>query len=185
MPRRPSRCYRYFGTPPYTRKEYIKGVPPPKIQIYDMGARNKKFPIYLTLISLEQGNITHNALEASRMAANRYLQKKLSSEGYHLRIRAHPHHVLRENKMMAFAGADRLQEGMRKAFGKPIGTAARVFFGSPIVTIGVNEDGVQVAVDALKRVAMKIPMRTKIVIELSPETITKKLGYPLINEIKL
>ncbi|MHA1471382.1 MAG: ribosomal protein L16 [Candidatus Asgardarchaeia archaeon] len=72
MPRRPSRCYRYFDTPPYTRKEYIRGVPQPKIQIFDMGSKNKEFPIYLTLVYLEQGNITHNALEALRIAANRF-----------------------------------------------------------------------------------------------------------------
>jgi len=184
MPRRPSRCYRYFDTPPYTRKEYIRGVPQPKIQIFDMGSKNKEFPIYLTLVSLEQGNITHNALEALRIAANRYLSKKLSAEGYHLRIRAHPHHILRENKMMAFAGADRLQEGMRKAFGKPFGMAARVFFGSPIVTIGVNEDGISIALEALRRVSMKVPMKTRIVIEKAPEHIIKKIGFPLISEFK-
>ncbi|MEM4476562.1 MAG: 50S ribosomal protein L16, partial [Desulfurococcaceae archaeon] len=31
MPLRPGRCYRHFSGPPYTRKEYIPGAPPPKI----------------------------------------------------------------------------------------------------------------------------------------------------------
>merc|ERR1712141_532775 len=34
-----------------------------------------------------------------------------------LRIRVHPFHVLRINKMLSCAGADRLQTGMRGAFG--------------------------------------------------------------------
>ena len=38
----------------------------------------------------------------------------------------YPHHVLRENKQATGAGADRVSQGMRCAFGKNVGTAARV-----------------------------------------------------------
>ncbi|MEM2235096.1 MAG: 50S ribosomal protein L16, partial [Desulfurococcaceae archaeon] len=37
MPLRPGRCYRHFSGPPYTRKEYIPGAPPPKITKFTMG----------------------------------------------------------------------------------------------------------------------------------------------------
>jgi large subunit ribosomal protein L10e len=47
-----------------------------------------------------------------------------------MRIRVHPYHVLRINKMLSCAGADRLQAGMRGAFGKPYGLCARVSISS-------------------------------------------------------
>jgi hypothetical protein len=50
-------------------------------------------------------------------------------EAFHLRVRVHPFHVLRINKMLSCAGADRLQTGMRGAFGKPFATCARVQIG--------------------------------------------------------
>jgi len=184
MPRRPAKCYRYQTRPPYTRKEYIKGAPDPKIRIYDMGAKNKVFPIYLTLCSLEKGQVSHNALEAARMSVNRFLTKMLTRERYHLRIRAHPHHVIRENRMMAFAGADRLQDGMRKAFGKPSGRAARVDLGSPLVTVGVYEDSVKTALEALRRAAMKFPIKSRVFVEKAPEEIVKRLGLSWISEVK-
>ena len=40
---------------------------------------------------------------------------------------------MRENKMIATAGADRLQEGMRKAFGKPIGSRRVVDIGTVVL----------------------------------------------------
>ena len=44
--------------------------------------------------------------------------KTAGKEAFHLRVRAHPYHVVRINKMLSCAGADRLQTGMRGAFGK-------------------------------------------------------------------
>lgn len=43
-----------------------------------------------------------------------------------MRVRVHPFHVIRINKMLSCAGADRLQQGMRGAWGKPYGSVARV-----------------------------------------------------------
>ncbi|MFC7029415.1 hypothetical protein ACFQH8_22010 [Halomicroarcula sp. GCM10025710] len=39
-------------------------------------------------------------------------------------LRKFPHQVLRENKQATGAGADRVSDGMRQAFGKIVGTAA-------------------------------------------------------------
>jgi large subunit ribosomal protein L10e len=55
--------------------------------------------------------------------------KKVGKEGFHLRCRVHPWHVTRINKMLSCAGADRLQTGMRHAFGKSNGKVARVVIG--------------------------------------------------------
>jgi len=61
------------------------------------------------LICLEKQNITSEALEAARIAANKWLVKTIGKDGYHMRVRTHPWHVLRINKMLSCAGADRLQ----------------------------------------------------------------------------
>jgi large subunit ribosomal protein L10e len=55
--------------------------------------------------------------------------KKAGKDNFHLRCRVHPWHVLRINKMLSCAGADRLQSGMRGAYGKPLGKSARVNIG--------------------------------------------------------
>ena len=54
---------------------------------------------------------------------------------FYLRVRVHPFHVLRINKMLSCAGADRLQTGMRGAFGKAHGTAARVKIGQILISV--------------------------------------------------
>ena len=72
--------------------------------------------------------------------------------------------------MMAFAGADRLQDGMRLAFGKPIGTAARVTSGQTIILIRTKPEYIERAKRALKVASSKISVPTKIVIEyLTPQ----------------
>ncbi|MHA1594219.1 MAG: 50S ribosomal protein L16 [Candidatus Baldrarchaeia archaeon] len=164
MPERPARCYRRIDRPPYTRREYIKGFPPPKIRIFTMGSFDGEPVIEAKLIALEDVQIRHNALEAARVAANKYLSKIVGDKNYWLRIVPYPHHILRENKMMAFAGADRLQEGMRKAFGKPIGTAARVRKGQEIIIVKMGVDNEAAAKEALRRAASKLPTPCKIVI---------------------
>lgn len=60
--------------------------------------------------------------------------KTAGKEAFHLRVRAHPYHVVRINKMLSCAGADRLQTGMRGAFGKPNGLVARVNIGQIILS---------------------------------------------------
>ena len=61
--------------------------------------------------SWEQEQITSEALEAARIAANKYMVKNAGKDTFHLRVRVHPFHVLRINKMLSCAGADRLQVG--------------------------------------------------------------------------
>jgi large subunit ribosomal protein L10e len=65
--------------------------------------------------------------------------KNAGKETFHLRVRVHPFHVLRINKMLSCAGADRLQQGMRGAFGKPQGTCARVSIGQILMSLRVKE----------------------------------------------
>jgi len=67
--------------------------------------------------------------------------------------------------MIFGAHADRLQDGMRKSFGKPVGRAARVEPGQVLVEAFVNEDGIDTAKLAMKRGEDKLPTTCKIVME--------------------
>lgn len=156
--------YRAVKGQPYTRKEFVKGFPPPKITKFTMGDTKAKFEFEVKLIATEKAQVRHNALEAARVAANRLLMDKLVNN-YRLQVRPYPHVILRENKMIFGAHADRLQDGMRRAFGKPIGTAARVEPNQAIMTVNVNADGIEVAKEALKRGSAKLPIPCRIVVE--------------------
>lgn len=165
MGRRPARCYRVCGSKPYPKSRYCRGVPDPKIRIYDVGnkkANAETFPCSVDMVSDEVEQISSEALEAARIACNKYMIKMAGKDLFHLRVRVHPFHVIRINKMLSCAGADRLQTGMRGAFGKPIGTTARVKIGSVLMSIRCREDKKQVAVEALRRAKMKFPGRQKI-----------------------
>lgn len=165
MGKRPARCYTRSGGPAYTRtqgrrnKGYIRGIPGSKIVMFDMGNKKGKFDLEVHMVAEEDVTIRHMALEAGRQAINRKLQKVVGRQDYHLTLRVHPHHVLRENKMMAFAGADRMQDGMRKSFGKPSDRAARVKAGQELFTARVNAKHYDAALDALKAAAAKMPCR--------------------------
>lgn len=85
-------------------------------------------------------------------------------------VRSYPHIVLRENKMIATAGADRLQEGMRKAFGKPIGVAARVDIGTTVLELYVKASDLALGKSAMHAAKAKLPMLTDIKVEeLKPQ----------------
>lgn len=159
-----ARNYRKVKGQPYTRKKYIRGSPPPKITKFTMGDPTGEFEYQVYLVARKEAQIRHNALEAARIASNRVLSGELGEE-YCLRILPYPHTVLRENKMIFGAHADRLQDGMRKAFGKPIGTAARVKPNQMIIMANVNENGLEAAREALRRGGAKLPMSSRIVIE--------------------
>jgi large subunit ribosomal protein L10e len=157
MARRPARCYTKIAGPPYTRKKYVRSIPGLKITSFEAGNKSAKFPVTISLFSKEACQIRHVALDATRMMTNRHMQRKAGPENFHFIIRIYPHHILRENKMMAFAGADRLQDGMRRAFGKPMDIAARVRANQPLVTIHTHPQFIDLAKRALKVGGDKLP----------------------------
>jgi len=159
-----ARNYRAVKGQPYTRKKFMRGFPPPKITKFTMGDTRSEFQYKVNLTTLKEAQIRHNALEAARVAANRCLSNKLTND-YCLRVLPYPHNILRENKMIFGAHADRLQDGMKRAFGKPIGTAARVRPGQTIIMVDVNAEGTEVAKEALKLGSAKLPIPCRIVVE--------------------
>jgi len=167
MGRRPARCYRYWGGKPFPKSRYNRGVPDARIRIYDAGKKRadvEEFPFCVHLVSLEKEQISSEAMEAARVAANKYLIKKCGKEGFHLRCRVHPWHVIRINKMLSCAGADRLQTGMRNAFGKPTGKVARVKINQILYSVRLAEKNVPHAVEAFRRGKFKFPGRQKVVV---------------------
>jgi len=156
--------FREIKGSPYTRRKYMGGVPGSKIVKFTMGDPTGEFDYAVELINLMDAQIRHNALEAARIAANRLLELRLGREGFKLKIIPYPHHVLREHKRINVAQADRFQEGMSRAYGKPVGTAARVRRGAPIIIAEVDEGGLEVAKEALKRASDKFPVTSRITI---------------------
>lgn len=172
MVRKPARMYRDIKGRAYTRREYMGGIPGSRITQFDLGYIKGEFPITVSLQSVEACQIRHNALEAARIAANKYIQKKAGNLGYHLKIKVFPHQVLRENKQATGAGADRVSEGMRRAFGKAVGTAARIQANQNIISIRVDKQNFKHAKDALRRASMKLPTSCRIVIERGTELVS-------------
>ncbi len=148
---------------PYTRKSrktsenYVKASPNNHIVKFDMGNPNEDFPVRVTLKTKDELQIRHNALEAGRKSANKLLEETLGTDNYRMRLRVYPHHILRENPMATGAGADRMSEGMTRAFGKPVGLAAQVDEGQLIIEAMVREKDKELAKKALKRFSHKIP----------------------------
>ncbi|MEM3403553.1 MAG: 50S ribosomal protein L16 [Nitrososphaeria archaeon] len=153
--------YRHSAGMPYTRKKYVGGSPQPKVAKFSLGKASGDYDLELQLISASKVQVRHNALEAARVAANKKLQD-LGESNYYLLLKVYPHVILRENKMIATAGADRLQEGMRRAFGKPVGLAARVDIGNIIMIVRVKSADRERAKEALKVASSKLPMETRI-----------------------
>jgi large subunit ribosomal protein L10e len=149
---------------PLTSKAFAPGAPNPKIARFSTGQASGDYDYLVQLLSTEKVQIRHNALEAARVAANKKLVP-IGENSYFLRVKVYPHVILRENKMIATAGADRLQEGMRKAWGKPIGLAARVDSGDVILELFVKKENLAKAKEAMKNASSKLPMPTQIRIQ--------------------
>jgi large subunit ribosomal protein L10e len=160
---------------PYTRKSsvkaksFIKAVPQNKIVKFNMG-NNKdlitnKYKYRVTMIAEEKAQIRDNALEACRMSVNKVLDLKIPG-GFYFKVKVFPHHIQRENKIAAGAGADRLSSGMTRSFGVTIGRAALMKPGNELFEVlCLDENGARVARDALIQVKSKIPCRNRIIFE--------------------
>ncbi|ODV85705.1 hypothetical protein CANARDRAFT_198072 [[Candida] arabinofermentans NRRL YB-2248] len=177
MARRPARCYRYCKNKPFPKSRYNRGVPDAKVRIFDLGRKKASvddFPLCVHLVSNELEQLSSEALEAARICANKYITKVSGRDSFHLRIRVHPHHVLRINKMLSCAGADRLQQGMRGAWGKPHGLAARVDIGQVLFSVRTKDSNKEVVIEALRRARYKFPGQQRIII-------SKKWGFTSLN----
>lgn len=79
-------------------------------------------------------------------------------------MRLHPYHIIRINKQLSCAGADRLSSGMRQAFGRPYGMVARVHIKQIIMSVRAKESNQKHLVEALRRAMFKFPGRQKVLL---------------------
>jgi len=170
---------------PYTRKSkrrkkaFVKVVPQSKIVKFTMGDekmfKEGKLPYQLTVVSAENVQIRHNALEACRQYVNKKLDKALLGR-YLFKILPYPHHIQRENRMLTGAGADRMQTGMQLSFGKSMGRAAIMKPGTRLFFFAVtNEAAVRIVRKALKDIKSKLPGDIKVTQENKSQTRAGKI----------
>ncbi len=158
---------------PFTRisrnksKSYIKTVPASKIVKFHQGSpqdfRAGKHHHMVRLIADERAQIRDNAIESCRMWLTKSLEERIPGQ-YYLAIKIYPHHLLRENKLSAGAGADRISTGMTHSYGVIIGRAAMVAPGKDLFVIScVDEKAARIAREVLVRVRAKVPCSTRLV----------------------
>jgi large subunit ribosomal protein L10e len=176
MPEKPASMYREINKPAYTRQEYITGVPGSQIAQHTMGnlqSDAEDYPVQISLAPREECQIRHTALEASRLSANRHLLAELGQENYKMILRRFPHHVLRENKQATGAGADRVSDGMRQAFGVPVGTAARIQANDRLFTAWCDVRNADTVKEAFRRAYNKIAPPCSIDVERGQDLLNR------------
>lgn len=172
MARKPGSMYREITQHAYTRRVYMGGVPASRLLQFEHGVPQRDWPVVLTLRTDERAQVRSQALEAARIAANRHLEKHVGKQNYYFRIRAYPHHILRENKQATGAGADRVSQGMRRAFGAAIGQAARIAQDQALLEARTTPDMAKHAKAALRKASMKLAMPCYIRVEKGLALIT-------------
>jgi len=151
---------------------------------------NKQIPwedweLVISLKVDKQIQISSNALEAIRITVNGSLQKHLGRANYRFRVRPKPFQKYRENRMLAFAGADRVQSGMRNSFGRSTGVCARVQAGAIICDVGTNLKNLPLVRDRLRIASMKISSSCQIVvIKYKTQELLKQSGLSLYDDKK-
>ncbi|MDR5673331.1 Ribosomal protein L10AE/L16 [Halalkaliarchaeum sp. AArc-CO] len=168
MSDKPASMYREISKPAYTRREYVTGIPGSKIAQHNMGNLQSDpddYPVHISLRVEEEVQLRHGALEAARLSANRHLLQAIGQENYKMVLRKFPHHVIRENKQATGAGADRVSDGMRQSFGKPVGTAARIGADEPVFTAYCRVEDADTVKEAFRRAYNKISPPCRIVVE--------------------
>ena len=184
---RKASSYSKKNNQPYTRiskvksKSYIKVVPPNKVVKYNIGNQRAftegKFPFVLRLHSDEMLVIRDTAIESGRMVLTKNLETKLPSKFY-LWVKIYPHHLLRNNKASAGAGADRISTGMCQSFGIIEGRAARVLGGQELFMVACDsESSARVVREILGMAKSKLPCKTRI----SFEKVESQVPNPIIQ----
>lgn len=143
------------------RRSFIKAMPHQDLQVFRMGTIKKDYDSIMHLISEYPVILRDNAIESARQTCNKYLEKIILGNYYFI-VRVFPHHVVRENKMIAGAGADRLQKGMRQSFGRPTDKAARLGTGTEVFTVYSYKQNAEHMKTALVRAKKKLAGRYKV-----------------------
>ncbi len=165
---RPARTFRSIHSQIWARfslkkpkKNYVRSMPRTSLIHFNMGKDKSEFNLIATLNSNQYVQIRSNSLESTRLIINKFLEVQIPGN-YYFRILVYPHSVIRENKMKTGAGADRVSKGMVHSFGRPVGIAARVKKGQPILVLKSLKQNRPIIVKALKRGLAKLSGMYKI-----------------------
>ncbi len=137
------------------RKSFVKSMPHNALNQFVMGNAKAEYEARAELLAGGLVLIRDNALESARQAANKYLEKVLPNQ-YYFRVLVFPHIVIRENKMIAGAGADRLQSGMAHPYGRPSERGAQVKVGQVAFIIDFNARNLRHVKEAIRRAKVKM-----------------------------
>ena len=87
--------------------------------------------------------------------------------------------------MLAFAGADRVQSGMRNSFGRSTGVCARVRAGQIVLEVGAYLRDLPLVRDRLRVARMKISSSCQtVILKYKTPEFLKKSGLPLYDAKK-
>jgi large subunit ribosomal protein L10e len=162
MAKRPWRIFREIERP-YTRFSYsrklnkIPGAPPTKLRLLIMGNLRKNLKDWKYaghLISLLNIQISDYSLESVRINLLKHLEKEIKD--FTFLIRKYPHHVVREHPIVYGGGgvaADRISQGMRLAFGRPLYRAAQIYRGDIVLSIYFDNESFIPEIKDLLRIA--------------------------------
>lgn len=149
---RKASCYSKMKVVPYTRKSkkkskaYIKTIPNTSIVKLRMGDLDGffkgKYKAIFELRASEDVQIRDIALESARQYLNRSLTDNFGKDFY-LELKVYPHHIIRENRMLTGAGADRMSTGMSMSFGTTMGRSALVKSGKVLFLVALKEDNLE------------------------------------------
>jgi large subunit ribosomal protein L10e len=150
-------------------------MPHLSVNITAMGNSHGYYTHQVDLVSKEHVQIRDNAIESSRMAVNKMLETKIPND-YFFFVRVYPHHVVRAVKLVLGAGADRIQKGMKHAWGKPIDRAARLQPGTIVYRTHVKEGSIPLVKAAYRIAKIKLPGRYSVVVSEG------QMGVPPVEE---
>ena len=140
MKKKPNKVFRIPKGQRFSRKKFIKKIPNIKIIHYLDGKLEKKKILFrYNFISQKHFLVRDVTFEAIRRSFTKLLANNLG-KNYNLQLKKYPHLILRENKQVFGAGADRISQGMREAFGTSTGRAAEIRKGDVVYELGLNKE---------------------------------------------
>jgi len=137
------------------RKSFVKSMPHTALNIFEMGNKAGDYDVLAQFKAVRMIQLRDNSLESSRQAINKHLEKAIPN-AFHFKVLVFPHNVIRENKMIAGAGADRLQSGMAHPYGRPTERGARIKVGQPIFSIRFAAKDVAAVKEGFRRAKGKL-----------------------------
>ena len=148
----------------YKKKGFVKSRPGKTIVKFNMGniKEGENFDYKFSLLAKEALQVRTNSIEAARTSILRKIEKLFSKEDFLLKIKVYPHQVIRENKLAAGAGADRLSTGMKHSFGKVIGTAVQVKPNTVLLELYLKKNEENTVRSFFKLATSKLPVKTSV-----------------------